>query len=289
MMKDVYTAPRPTRRRALVAMAGVALALTACSSGTHAQAPKPRPSASSTRLAPSPSAAPTTNKHGFDVSYPQCNTTLPEKAAFGIVGLNKFIGTDFNPCFKQEMKWAKKLPGAGQMPGFSVYVHIENPGAKLAKHWPTNGGTPYGTCHGETDTACSYEYGEDLAYGDLRRLNTEGAGRGLRIFEDVEEGYSWQGTDHAADNLAAMEGMATAFEQAGDTVGIYSNAIPMDHIVGPLPPSSNLRKLPVWVLGAENMAEARQNCASNRFAGKVVIAQLAGNAYPIDEDVLCPA
>lgn len=288
-MKDVYTAPRPTRRRVLAAMAGVALAVTACSSGTHAQAPKPKPSATSTRLAPSPSKAPTAATHGYDVSYPQCEVSLPANAAFGIVGLNKYIGTDFNPCFKNEMKWAKKLPGAGGMPGFSVYVHIENPGAKLAKHWPNRGSTPYGTCKGDTSPACSYEYGEGLAYGDLRRLSAAGAGRGLRVFEDVEEGYSWQDTYHTADNVAAMEGMAIAFEQAGDSVGIYSNSIPWDHIAGQVPASSNLRQLPVWVLGAENLSEARQNCASNRFAGRVIIAQLAGDSYPIDENVLCPA
>lgn len=287
-MKDVYTAPRPARRRVLAAMAGVALAVTACSSGTHAQAPKPRPSATRTRLAPSSSTAPTGGNHGYDVSYPQCDASLPTNATFGIVGLNKYIGTDFNTCFSKEIKWARKLPGAGQMPGFSVYVHIENPGAKLAKHWPNMGSTPHGTCHGETDPACSYEYGEDLAYGDLRQMTAAGAGRGLRIWEDVEEGYSWQNTNRTADNVAAMEGMATAFEQAGDTVGIYSNAIPWDHIAGDVPASSNLHNLPVWVLGAENAADARQNCRSNRFAGKVIIAQLAGDRYSIDEDVLCP-
>lgn len=288
-MKDVYTAPRPTRRRVLASMAGVVLAATACTSGTHAQAPKPQATASSTRLAPSPSTAPITGSHGYDVSYPQCETPLPKDAAFGIVGLNKYIGTDFNPCFKQEMQWAKKLPGEGRIPGFSVYVHIENPGAKLAKHWPNMGETPYGTCHGATTSACSFEYGEDLAYGDLRKLTAANAGRGLRIYEDVEEGYSWQNANLAYDNLAAMEGMATAFEQAGDTVGIYSNAIPISHIAGSIPPTSNLHNLPVWVLGAEDKAAAAENCVSNTFAGKVIIAQLAGNNYPIDEDVPCPA
>lgn len=289
MMKDVYTAPRPTRRRIVAALAGVALTVTACSSGTHAQATKPRPSASSTRLAPSPSASPSEVKHGYDVSYPQCDIPMPAHAAFGIVGLNKYIGTDFNPCFQKEMKWAKKLPGAGNMPGFSVYVHVENPGAAQAKHWPHLGGTPYGTCKGETDPACSYQYGQDLAYGDLRQLNAAGAGRGLRVFEDVEEGYSWQNTNHMADNVATMEGMAVAFEQAGDSVGIYSNAIPWDHIAGQVPNASILRKLPVWVLGAENEKEAQQNCVSNRFAGRVIIAQLAGDSYPIDQDVPCAA
>lgn len=289
MMKDVYTAPRPARRRVLAAMAGVVLAATACSSSTHAQAPKPRPSASSSRLASSPSTEPNASKHGYDVSYPQCDAASPTNAQFGIVGLNKYVGTDFNPCFTKEMKWAKRLPGSGHLPGFSVYVHIENPGASQAKQWPNTGGTPYGICHGETDPACSYEYGEYLAYGDLRQLTAAKAGRGLLVFEDVEEGYSWQNSNHTTDNVAAMEGMTVAFEQAGDNVGLYSNSIPWDHIAGQVPPSSELRTLPVWVLGAENTVAAAQNCASNSFAGKVIIAQLAGNNYPIDEDVFCPA
>ena len=269
-----------------MAIAGAALALTAsCSSGISAQAPKPGPSAASTRLVPTPNRS----RLGFDVSYPQCDAELPNKAAFGIVGLNKYIGVDFNHCFDKEMKWAKRFPGTSSLPGFSVYVHIENPGANQAKHWPDTGSTPYGTCHGKTDPACSYEYGEDLAHGDLRKLNAASAGRGLLVFEDVELGYSWQNAAHTTDNVAAMEGMATAFEQAGDSVGIYSNEPSWVSIAGTAPDSSRLIRLPVWMFGAHNMAEAHKYCTATSIAGPVVAAQLAGNSYPIDEDFPCAA
>lgn len=282
-MKDVYKGPERTRLRAMRAVAAAALALAAgCSSTSSAQAPNSRPAATSARPAPSPAATIT----GYDVSWPQCGKPLPKDAAFGIIGLNKYIGDDFNPCFGAEMSWAKKLRGTNGMPGFSVYVHIENPGAKLAKHWPTSGETPYGNCAGKTDPACSFVYGENLAKDDLKVLRTYKVGNVL-LFEDVEEGYSWQNTNHTQDNVAAMEGMATAFQGAGDTVGIYSNALPWDHIAGNLPATSMLRHLPVWVLGAQNRAEAEANCASNTFAGGVILAQMAGKDFPVDRDLVC--
>ena len=286
-MKDVYRAPRRIRARTIARLAAVALSVAACSSNsTHAQAPSPSHSAASSRPAATSTPAPRAGNVGFDVSWPQCDEALPADAAFGIVGLNKYIGDDFNPCFGQEMKWAKKLPGENGVPGFSVYVHVGNP-ARQAKHWPTSGETPFGACSGAVDQACSYEYGEALAEGDLRVLRGNNVGH-VPIYEDVELGYSWQPVAHAADNVATMAGMAAAFEHAGDRVGIYSNAASWEAIAGS-ETDPRLQHLQVWVLGAHNWAEAAANCRLASFAGPVILAQEAGDGFPIDEDRLCPA
>ena len=49
---------------------------------------------------------------GYDVSYPQCGTTLPASRAFGIVGVNGGLSTKANPCLATQLAWAWRSNGS---------------------------------------------------------------------------------------------------------------------------------------------------------------------------------
>ena len=94
-------------------------------------------------LAASGSAAVTTV--GYDVSYPQCGTTLPTAHAFGVVGVNGGLATTSNPCLAAQLTWAWQSSGA--VPAQSkaqVYLNTANPGEirTQVQTWPTTGSTP---------------------------------------------------------------------------------------------------------------------------------------------------
>lgn len=111
-----------------------------------------------------PSGSTTT---GFDVSYPQCGSTLPTPTAFAIVGVNGGLANDPNNCLgpdpsytDSELYWAESTAvGGTSQPNTSLYVNTGDPG-NLYKgtpitDWPqTSLSTdPYGACTTTTVTA----------------------------------------------------------------------------------------------------------------------------------------
>src|SRR4051794_39368931 len=56
------------------------------------------------------SAAPTSV--GYDVSYPQCGTTLPQDRVFAVVGVNGGLSTRANLCLSAQLDWALGSSGA---------------------------------------------------------------------------------------------------------------------------------------------------------------------------------
>ena len=99
------------------------------------------------------SAAPTTV--GYDVSYPQCGTLLPQDRAFAIIGVNGGLSTRANPCLAAQLNWAWEASGAvAAQPRAQLYLNTANPGElrDQVTTWPTRGATPYGSCdRGELD------------------------------------------------------------------------------------------------------------------------------------------
>lgn len=142
---------------------------------------------------------------GFDVSYPQCGTTLPTPAAFGIVGVNGGLANDLNPCLgplssssppsytQSELYWAVTATasvGVTSQPKTSLYVNTADPGnlynGKPITDWPTTGGGGgYGTCTTTTVTSrghtytvgansdgCAWQYGYNKAAQDATWLTS---------------------------------------------------------------------------------------------------------------------
>jgi hypothetical protein len=75
---------------------------------------------------------------------------------------------------------------------------------------------------------------------------------------DLETANNWQSSTR--NNRADLEGTASYFRHIGAKVGIYSTASQWNPIVGTVPPSSPLYRLPDWRPGAKTLAQAKKNC-----------------------------
>ena len=162
---------------------------------------------------------------GFDVSYPQCGTTLPTPTAFGIVGINDGLANNLNPCLgpsssypsytQSELYWAvSDSVGGTTQPVTSLYVNTADPGNiyndKPIADWPTSSLStdPYGSCvtttvtgHGHSYTvgqnsdACAWQYGYDRAVRDTSWLTSAAdaidAQSPPKLVADTPGSYSW--------------------------------------------------------------------------------------------------
>src|SRR3954462_155483 len=121
-------------------------------------------------------AAPT--RVGYDVSYPQCGSSLPSARAFGIVGVNGGLSTRANPCLATQLDWAWRSNGAvAAQPRAQLYLNTANPGEvrDQVATWPRAGTTPYGSCDGGNSTACSWQYGWERAQNSVTSFFTPAA------------------------------------------------------------------------------------------------------------------
>jgi hypothetical protein len=209
---------------------------------------------------------------GADVSYPQCGDTLPSGMAFGIVGVNGGLASNFNACLTTEVMWAEGSQGVTIQPKLALYANTGNPGdiSPRTADWPTSSNPlidPYGNCTGADDEACSWQYGYNRAYTDAA---TDSASM---WWLDIETINSWSALP--ANNRADLEGMVYAFTVAGSRVGVYSLPAWWSQILGSVPPSSRLYSLVEWRPGASTPSEARANChlASFTPAGLVIMTQ----------------
>jgi hypothetical protein len=233
---------------------------------------------------------------GYDVSHPQCGETLPDDAAFAIIGVNGGIATTENPCLADQWEWANESSGAvSAQPRAQLYVNTANPGEvrDQVTTWPRLGVNRYGACDGDNSAACSYEYGVDRAANDVRMvLDTLGEAppgaedialesradlAGLRWWLDVETMNTWQteGARAQRNNRATLEGMTDHLESVGGRVGLYSTGYQWGEIVGEVPSWSSLHGLDSWLAGARSRSGAVANCADEPLVdgGRVVLTQ----------------
>jgi hypothetical protein len=225
---------------------------------------------------------------GYDVSYPQCSTSLPRDRAFGIVGVNGGISTRANPCLAQQLTWAWESSGAVLTQSKAqVYLNSSNPGELLTQvsTWPKAGVTPYGSCTGTNSTACSWQYGFERAQNSVISFFTPAAqaarvdsqpGR-YRWWLDVETMNTWQSGSAAAlaRNRATIEGMTAYLTSRGGWVGIYSTNQQWAQIVGTVPASSPLAGRDSWLAGASSLTGAQAACARPALVpgGRVALTQ----------------
>jgi hypothetical protein len=213
--------------------------------------------------ASAPAKAPTLL--GNDISWPQCNKTLPGGQAFGIVGVNNGLANNTNPCFARQLSWAQQSRGGTGQPLAALYVNTANPGL-AGSWWPTSneyGGTtvanPYGTCAGANDIPCAYMYGYAKAYDDANIRGVANPGSYL-WWLDVETINSWE--PNKAANAADLEGMTAYFQSIGARVGLYSTTYQWSQIVGTVSTASNLNGLRSWIAGASSATNAKSMCTT---------------------------
>ncbi|WP_369130164.1 hypothetical protein [Modestobacter roseus] len=244
---------------------------------------------------------------GYDVSYPQCRTELPDDAAFAVVGVNGGLATTPNRCLPEQWVWATEAGGdvPGQPP-VQFYVNTANPGQvrDQVTTWPELGSNRYGVCDGGNTAACSYEYGVARAAGDVRivlaaarELRSELGDEvpaeidavddvsdlaGYRWWLDVETMNTWQvgGADAERNNRATLEGMADHFTALGGEVGIYSTGYQWGRIAGSVPAGSSLTGLDSWLAGADDRTDAARRCGREPLVdgGEVTLVQ-----YVVDD------
>ncbi len=231
---------------------------------------------------------------GNDVSYPQCSQTLPSGQAFGIVAVNDGLANNTNPCLAAELSWAQASTGAAGQPRVSLYVNTADPGPSGLTDWPTNNddpvygnpvADPYGRCTGGNDAACAWQYGWNLADFDAQTRGVPSPGS-YRWWIDVETLNSWQSS--ARDNRADLEGMVSYFRSIGATAGLYSTSKQWDPIVGTVPRTSPLYRLPDWRPGAKTLAQAQKNCRLTPLTGGGTVAVTQWKNRPANSDFSCP-
>jgi hypothetical protein len=232
------------------------------------------------------SAAPT--PVGYDVSYPQCGTSLPRDRAFAVVGVNGGLSTRGNPCLAAQLTWAWGSSGAVlAQPRAQLYLNTANPGELRTQvtTWPKAGSTPYGACDGGNSTACSWQYGWERAQNSIdsfftpaaRAAQVDGRISSYTWWLDVETMNTWQSgsADALARNRATLEGMTAFLTSQGGRVGLYSTGQQWTQIVGTVPADSPLVGRNSWLAGATSLSGAQSACRKAPLApgGLVTLGQ----------------
>ncbi len=232
------------------------------------------------------SAAPT--RVGYDVSHPQCGSTLPTARAFAVVGVNGGLSTRANPCLAAQLRWAAGSNGSvPTQPKVQLYLNTANPGELRTQvtTWPTAGSTPYGSCAGDNDMACSWQYGYERARNSVvsffvpaaRTAQVDSVVSRYTWWLDVETMNTWQSgsAEALARNRATLEGMTAYLLAEGARVGLYSTSYQWAQIVGTVPSTSNLVKRNSWLAGATTLAQAEANCGRTPLVpgGRVTLTQ----------------
>jgi hypothetical protein len=249
---------------------------------------------------PAVTASAASTAPGYDVSYPQCSTTLPTGQAFGVVGVNGGLATKANPCLAAQLSWATRSSGAAAaQPKAQLYLNTANPGQVRSQvtTWPTSGSTPYGACDGSNSNACSWLYGYQRAQNSVTAYFAPAAASAgvdstpghYTWWLDVETSNTWQtGSSTApARNRASLEGMTSYLASRGAKVGLYSTASQWQAIAGTPSTGSSLHALNSWLAGASTLSGATANCAKPPLVsgGAVLLTQWVSGG--LDHDVSC--
>src|SRR4051794_15821221 len=186
---------------------------------------------------------------GYDVSYPQCGTALPQDRAFGIVGVNAGLSTRANPCLADQLAWAAQSSGVvAAQPKAQLYLNTANPGEvrNQITTWPSSGATPYGSCDGANSQACSWQYGWERARTSVTSFFTpaaQAAGVDSQPGDyvwwlDVETVNTWQSGSTAAlaRTRATLGGMPASLLSGGGGAGLSPTARQRGQTVGTVPP-----------------------------------------------------
>lgn len=229
----------------------------------------------------------------YDISYPQCNTTLPPAASFSIVGVNDGIVLSANPCLASQANW-------GDGHGLQFYANTADPGPAYSSHWPTSGQASPQNCttSDQNSTACSFDYGYNAARDSFQDAVNAVAGTSINPASvvwwfDVETGNSWQTLEGAygqspqyqANDAAALQGEVAGLQSEGvTTVGFYSTGYQWTQITGGT--GSTFGNNPAWLAGYSSQAQAEAGCGSASFTGgRVTYTQYPSGGF--DADIPC--
>jgi hypothetical protein len=229
----------------------------------------------------------------YDISYPQCSTTLPAPPNVSIVGVNDGIVLSPNPCLASQASW-------GNGHGLQFYANTGDPGPAYSQHWPTNGqATPQDcTTTDQNSTQCSFDYGYNAALDSFQDAQSAASGTTINPaavtwWLDVETGNSWetleskygQSPQYQANDIAALQGEVAGLQSQGvTTVGFYSTSYQWGQITGGT--GTTFSGNPAWLAGYSSFAGAQSGCSSTSFTG----GRVTYTQYPsggLDADYPC--
>jgi hypothetical protein len=236
---------------------------------------------------------------GYDISYPQCNSSFPSAPAFGIVGVTGGKPFSANPCLGTG-DGPSQLAWAGM--NAQLYANTANPGPALSTHWP-NGQTSPQPCNtasnpGSDTAECAYDYGWNAAadsYQDaVNAYNSLGwASPGSTRtpvanawWLDVESANSW--TANTTFNVDELQGEVDYLRSAGAaSVGFYATPSDWQTITGS---TSSFAAYRSWIPGASSLSQAQANCAGGGITGGgVALTQYPSNGFDADYQCGAPA
>ncbi len=253
--------------------------------------PRPEPTVS-------PSAAPEPDVLGLDVSWPQCDTALPELSGFAVIGVNGGRVYTPNPCLGASER-PSQLEWAG--PEADLYINTGNPGPDVSTYWPHGQTAPRG-CNtpaalGADTVDCAFTYGWNAA-ADSYRIALE-AFKSLGWAEadaeripgertwwlDVETSNSWR-LDWSL-NVATLQGAVAYLESVEATeIGFYSTPLLWFMVTGG---TDAFAAYPAWHAGASDLSDAKERCrAEEAFTGgELQLVQWVESAF--DTNYRCPS
>ncbi|HJT38674.1 MAG TPA: hypothetical protein VJ818_09630 [Actinomycetota bacterium] len=240
---------------------------------------------------PKPAPQPTSN--GYDVSFPQCSSSLPKSPSFGIVGVNGGLAYSGNSCLASEYAWAQTSTST-TYPKASLYANTGNPGPAKSTHWPSSQSSP-SACDGTWSAGCSYDYGWNAAADSFAKAAAVAGADGARAaywWLDVETGNSWakasDSSGWATLNTKDLQGAAAYLASQGVAqIGFYSTGYQWNQITGltaSTSPSYFSTSYVDWVPGATSLSGAQARCSSAySFTGaRVQLTQYIANNLDVD-------
>ncbi len=202
---------------------------------------------------------------GFDISFPQCPSNFPGRAAFGIVGVNYGRPWTINPCLSSEFQWASQQTS---LAGF--YMNTSNPGP-MNPNWQEPGPRPCLDYNSYDDQGCAYNFGWNgaaQAFAAAASATSSTAASNSPWWLDVETSNSWNGSTSV--NSAAIQGYFDYLRASSvPTVGIYSTSLQWNSITG----GYTLAGAPNWVAGASDGSDPTSFCAKSFGGGSVWLVQ----------------
>ena len=210
---------------------------------------------------------------GWDVSWPQCGSKLPEGGyAFGVVGVNHGHAYSENPCLVDEFKWALRHNSVA-----SLYVNVNWPSVADEGRLPD---LEKDKCP-LTDVPCQAYWWGRRGVEDALAIAARHHVSAPMWWLDVETNNKW--TPNQPLNVVVVKGAIAGLQDAGMKVGVYSSAYQWSVITGGFAPG-----LPTWVAGPNNAAQAAAACAPSASFGGGTPWQVQ---FPngLDGNIVCEA
>ena len=256
------------------------LPTTAGSGAEPAWAPGPGgPAGSSAPSAPAPPGHPAGSTflplaHGYDASFPQCAAgSVPDGAAFSIIGVNRGKAFTANPCLGREWRAAAPRRPVYLNSGFS----------------PKNSSKVTAGCRrlskrldAPAELRRAYAIGCSEAVYSRAVMRAAGVRESVMWWIDVERANSWD--EDVRLNRSALQGEVDQLAAAGPLPGLYSTARDWGAVMGSWSPDGVVAN---WV-AARTPQEA---CGSPGFSGAPVWLVQEAAAWPepsgYDSDWAC--